>query len=262
MLIILGFSLVILLPIFAYLLHPLSSHKSHVFLITFFLFGGFTFNFVSNKPIFGSWKLSYQSDSMREIIDKNVEFPNKVTTELIFSQHSHEESFLIGTEIFYQSLDKNSLVSAESILKFLNKSFSDPQFQVPIYNLLADLRDAKYPLISSSQILISIEQPSFCNLDRLEVEISIPNGPDVDIANKTIFMPDFSQQFSLNGSDAVIKGFDIPSAFLNQEMIKIALSAYCKNLTFFSMKVLDLKYSKDYQEEVFIYSNEWLKKEQ
>ena len=47
-----------------------------------------------------------------------------------------------------------------------------------------------------------------------------------------------------------------------QEMIKIALSAYCKNLTFFSMKVLDLKYSKDYQEEVFIYSNEWLKKEQ
>ena len=159
MLIILGFSLVILLPIFAYLLHPLSSHKSHVFLITFFLFGGFTFNFVSNKPIFGSWKLSYQSDSMREIIDKNVEFPNKVTTELIFSQHSHEESFLIGTEIFYQSLDKNSLVSAESILKFLNKSFSDPQFQVPIYNLLADLRDAKYPLISSSQILISIEQP-------------------------------------------------------------------------------------------------------
>jgi len=75
-------------------------------------------------------------------------------------------------------------------------------------------------------------------------------------------MPDFSQQFSLNGSDAVIKGFDIPSAFLNQEMIKIILSAYCKNLTFFSMKVLDLKYSKDYQEEVFIYSNEWLKKEQ
>jgi hypothetical protein len=45
-------------------------------------------------------------------------------------------------------------------------------------------------------------------------------------------------------------------------MIKITLSAYCKNLTFFSMKVLDLKYSKDYQEEVFIYSNEWLKKEQ
>ena len=117
MLIILGFSLVILLPVFAYLLHPLSSHKSHVFLITLFLFGGFAFNFVSNKQIFGSWKLSYQSDSMREIIDKNVEFPNKVTTELIFSQHSHEDSFLIGTEIFYQSLDNNSLVSAESIFQ-------------------------------------------------------------------------------------------------------------------------------------------------
>ena len=155
----------------------------------------------------------------------------------LLSTNVHPNFFLIENNLLEKDIKIGQI---RNLLKFLNKSFSDPQFQVPIYNLLADLRDAKYPLISSSQILISIEQPSFCNLDRLEVEISIPNGPDVDIANKTIFMPDFNQQFLLNGSDAVIKGFDIPSAFLNQEMIKIALSAYCKNVTFFSMKVLFL----------------------
>tara|TARA_Y100001970_G_scaffold102317_1_gene128522 strand:+ start:5508 stop:5744 length:237 start_codon:yes stop_codon:yes gene_type:complete len=62
MLLIIAFSVIILLPVIAYLLHPLSNHKAFIFLISILLFGGFVLNFISNKPLIGSWAKATQSD--------------------------------------------------------------------------------------------------------------------------------------------------------------------------------------------------------
>jgi hypothetical protein len=43
-------------------------------------------------------------------------------------------------------------------------------------------------------------------------------------------------------------------------MIKVEAQAQCANSAFQAFKSLDLKYSKDNQEELFFYANEWLKK--
>jgi hypothetical protein len=59
-----------------------------------------------------------------------------------------------------------------------------------------------------------------------------------------------------------VRGFDITSAFLQQEMIKIEAQAKCDTGDFQAFKSLDLKYSKGNQDELFFYANEWLKKEQ
>ena len=92
--------------------------------------------------------------------------------------------------------------------------------------------------------------------------VSIPDGPDVNIASKEISSPEINQRFRLDQSNSLVRGFDITSAFLQQEMIKVEALAQCNNAAFQAFKSLDLKYSKDNQDEVFFYANEWLKKEQ
>ena len=74
MLLIIAFSVIILLPVIAYLLHPLSNHKAFIFLISILLFGGFVLNFISNKPLIGSWAQAVQSESILRTISRDEEF--------------------------------------------------------------------------------------------------------------------------------------------------------------------------------------------
>ena len=168
-----------------------------------------------------------------------------------------------GVQVFYKALELQSFNSAESILQTLNSQFISESFQVPIFNLLADLRDAKYPDLANSKLLISVENPSNCNLQLLKMfAVLFQDGPDVSIAAKEIISPDLEQPFILDKSHSLVRGFDITSAFLQQEMIKIEAQAQCDNGDFQAFKSLDLKYSKGNQDELFFYANEWLKKEQ
>ena len=116
--------------------------------------------------------------------------------------------------------------------------------------------------LANSNILVSIENPTSCDLESLSFFVSIPNGPSVNIAFREIFSPDISKPFRLDKSHSLVRGFDITSAFLQQEIIKIEVQAKCDNYNFQAFKTLDLKHSKNNQEELFFYTNEWLKKEQ
>jgi hypothetical protein len=49
---------------------------------------------------------------------------------------------------------------------------------------------------------------------------------------------------------------------LQQAIIKVEAQAQCNNSSFQAFKSIDLRYSKDNQDELFFYTNEWLKKEQ
>ena len=262
MLLIIAVSVILLLPIISYLLHPLSNQKSIVFLATFFIFGGFIINFFSTNPFIGSWVHVNQSESIHRSISRNEELNSPLINQYLENTSSNDESFMRGVQVFYKALELQSFNSAESILQTLNSKFISESFQVPIFNLLADLRDAKYPDLANSKLLISIENPSNCNLQLLKLFASIPDGPDVNIAAKEIISPDLKKPFVLDKSHSLVRGFDITSAFLQQEMIKIEAHAQCDNGAFQAFKSLDLKYSEGNQDELFFYANEWLKKEQ
>lgn len=262
MLLIIAFSVIILLPVIAYLLHPLSNHKAFIFLISILLFGGFVLNFISNKPLIGSWAKATQSESILRTISRDEEFDENFLNEYIYSQPSEEQSFLIGTKIFYKALDTQSFISAESILKQLNAEFVSENFQIPIFNLLADLRDEKYPEIANSNLLINLENPANCILQSLQLGVSIPNGPGVNIASKELLSPNIDVPIKLDKSNSMVRGFDIASAFIQQEVIKVKALAECNKFTYEAFKSIDLKYSQDNQEELFFYTDEWLKKEQ
>tara|TARA_B100001250_G_scaffold391970_1_gene393362 strand:- start:3 stop:791 length:789 start_codon:yes stop_codon:yes gene_type:complete len=262
MLIIIAVSVILLLPIISYLLQPLSNQKSVVFLISFLIFGGFILNFISPNSFIGSWVQVAQSESIYKTISLNKEFDNFLIEQYLENTSSEDESFMLGAQVFYKALELQSFNSAESVLKILNSQFISEAFQVPIFNLLADLRDEKYPDLASSKLLVSIENPPNCNLQSLQFFVSIPGGPDINIAAKEIISPDINEIFRLDKSDSLVRGFDITSAFLQQEMIKVEAQTQCSNSVFQAFKSLDLKYSKDNQDELFFYANEWLKKEQ
>ena len=262
MLLIIAVSIILLLPIISYLLHPLSNQKSIVFLTTFLIFGGFIVNFFSTNPLIGSWVDVNQSESIYRSISRNKKLNGPSINQYLENAPSKDESFMRGVQVFYKALEFQSFDSAESILQTLNSQFISENFQVPIFNLLADLRDAKYPDLANSKLLISVENPSICNLQLLKFSVSIPGGPDVSIASKEIISPDLERPFILDKSHSLVRGFDLTSAFLQQEMIKIEAQAQCDNWTFQAYKSLDLKYSKGNQDELFFYTNEWLKKEQ
>jgi hypothetical protein len=261
-LIIIAVIVILLLPIISYLLHPLSNQKSLVFLATFFIFGGFFLNFISPNSLIGSWAQATQSESIYRYLSDNKEVDGRLLQKYLNNESPKEDSFMLGVEVFYKALELRSFNSAESILKALGSQFASENFQVPIFNLLADLRDLKYPDLANSNILVSIENPTSCDLESLSFFVSIPNGPSVNIAFREIFSPDISKPFRLDKSHSPVRGFDITSAFLQQEIIKIEVQAKCDNYDFQAFKTLDLKHSKNNQEELFFYTNEWLKKEQ
>ena len=250
------------LPIISYLLSPVSTKKPLIFLSTILLLGAFSLNHTSLKPLFGQWVYAQQSEQIYRVLQNDLEVSDLALNEFISTMNSPEDSFLLGAEIFYKSLDIKSFNSSESILGILNMSFQDQNFQVSIYNLLADLRDAKYPLIADAKILLVAAEPANCIIEKLTAIVNIPNGPDVNIAVKNFLSPDLSQILLLDKSDALVKGFDLPSAFLNQEIIQLEVVAFCSKNTFHIFKMLDLQFSENSKEQVFIYANEWLKKEQ
>ena len=261
MIIIVFLSIAILMPVLAYLLQPLANQKALVFLFTILFFGGFIFNFTSSHPFLGSWVNATESEAVSYAIKNDEELDDFLISRYLNNKRSKEDSFLLGTQIFYKSVELGSFTSAESILKIIQKSVGE-NFQPLIFNLLADLRDAKYPTVSNAKILLNIESPNNCQLNSLNFFASIPNGPGVNIASKQFESPDISKPLILDKDSGLVRGFDIPSAFLNQETIKIEAEAKCNKQLFRIFKSLDLGYSKNNQDELFFYANEWLKKEQ
>ena len=262
MLILLAVLFLCSLPIISYLLSQVSPQKPLIFILTILLLGAFSLNHTSLKPLFGQWANAHQSDQIYKMLQDDLEVSDLALNEFISTMNSTEDSFLLGVEIFYKSLDMKSFNSSESIIGILNTSFQDQSFKVSIYSLLSDLRDAKYPLIGDAKLLLVTAEPASCNAKKLTAVVTIPNGPDVNIAAKDFLSPDFSQTLLLDKSDAQVKGFDLPSAFLYQEIIQLELVVFCSKNTFHIFKTLDLKYSENNEEQVFIYANEWLKKEQ
>jgi hypothetical protein len=82
MLLIIAISIILLLPILSYLLHPLSTQKSTVFLISFFLFGGFVLNFQSTNSLIGSWVQATHSGSITKVISRNGQLESNILNRI------------------------------------------------------------------------------------------------------------------------------------------------------------------------------------
>ena len=117
MLIIIAVSVILLLPIISYLLHPLSNQKSIVFLATFFIFGGFIINFFSTNSSIGSWVYVNQSESIHRSISRNEELNSPLINQYLENTSSNDESFMRGVQVFIKPWNFSHLIPRRASFK-------------------------------------------------------------------------------------------------------------------------------------------------
>ena len=86
------------------------------------------------------------------------------------------------------------------------------------------------------------------------------NGPEIPLAKKDFL--DFTD-IQVTNLDSVIPGFDLASAYLNQETIEFAIDIICRdgNEAYYLKNLIVLDKNKSFN-TYKINSNEWLKKSQ
>tara|TARA_A100001035_G_scaffold261444_1_gene240404 strand:+ start:312 stop:1088 length:777 start_codon:yes stop_codon:yes gene_type:complete len=244
------------LPILAYVLSQRTSYKGIVFATTVFVLIGCLILFVSKFAILGSVK----KQALTNNISNQIYIDEKISVENLKQFDSLlniEEKKFWSIELISKSIDLEKLNSAESLLGFSEKFFVSNSEKLIFYSLFTQLRDTKFPEYKNSSFQISSDSYFPCDVQEGLVKLFINNGPEIPIAEKQFSQ--INEIFVLN-ADSTIPGFDIASAYLNNETIEIDIMILCKrskeNYYINNLLVLDKnRVTNSYK----ISSNEWLK---
>ncbi len=248
-----------LLPIFAYLLSQKTKNKGSVLGISLIIILSCLFIFVGKFSFLGSLENQELNSDIQSHITKNDAIP--MESFIRFEDYIAEEDKIFWIQSYIgNALSNNKLKSAESLISLSEKFFKSTEEKFIFYSLYTDLRNAKFPVYKEANIIIEFEDIKNCTKPNGVIQLFIMNGPGIAIASSEF--GDFSS-LVLSNSSSSIPGFDIASAYLNQETIDIKASVNCvnssSNLSFETSILFDQATSSNtYKIKV----NEWLKKEQ
>ena len=254
-----------LIPILFYLFSRGVNHKSVVLLSASLIYGFIYFSYFSSYQIIGSHREVKLINSIDSEIFENTDVSFEALAEVSKLQ-SQELSFLYIAKKVNEAISNNSLISAESLLKFINQNFKEEEFQVDTFNLLADLRDTKYPEYSQASVLIGfnlIDEPK-CITGTINTQVFLKKGPLVPLAVSSDSLSDIkNNNIMLDKTNAVVRGFDIPSAALNKETTSLVVELKCNDGTYDYES--NINFSKPIEAapwQVNISDSEWSKREQ
>ena len=193
------------------------------------------------------------------IIEQDNEIPVNLFNS--FDAIIDEESKLYWAQSYIQkAMSEQKLQAAESLISFSEKYFMTSDEKFIFYTLYTELRDLKFPNFSDSKFILKLSPPSECLKFEGNVSLFILNGPNIPIASL-----DFQDSIEviLNNKNSSIPGFDLASAYLNQEALELKASLFCieNNLDYFSENAL-LFDQNNHINSYNIRPNEWLKREQ
>ena len=128
------------------------------------------------------------------------------------------------------------------------------------YTLYTQLRDLKFPNFSDSKFILQFSPPNGCLKFEGNISLFIMNGPNIPVASLNFLN---TIEVVLNNNNSSIPGFDLASAYLNQETLELKVSLFCidNDLDYFSENAL-LFDQNNYINSYNIRPNEWLKREQ
>jgi hypothetical protein len=167
------------------------------------------------------------------------------------------EKAIFLNNLFEDSLERESLESAASLLAFTNAALYNGDFQSILLVMYANLRDKQYPELLNRQIKIQIDKET-CSISKLFGAAFLANGPKIPISENVSFI----NELILKQDQFIVRGFDMVSAILNNEIIGISLEKSCDNEIFISS--LEVSGASLLSEDLTLYieKNAWLKKEQ
>ena len=247
------------LPILAYLLSNKTNNKGIVFGLSALVLSSCLFLYVSKFSLLGSLNKRILNN---QIIDE-IYIDAKIPTEYLVSIEKtlNEDEIKIWLISFIsKAIEIDKLKSAESLVTFAEKFFNSNEEKIIFYNMYTSLRDAKFPEFSGATFKISDESYFPCIFSDGEIRLFILNGPDIPIGENKFLN---QKTIEISNKNSLIPGFDLSSAYLNNETLELSLLINCdesgdiyslNNLIALSPNMLSISYK--------IELNEWLKKPQ
>ena len=247
------------IPILAYLLSQKTKNKGYIFGISFLVILICLFSVIGKYSFLGSIENQKINSNILINIDNDRKIPKKIIQKFDKNINNQEKLYWLQSYI-KKAIEDNKLIAAESLI-----SISEPYFQTAdekyiFYSLYTNLRDAKFPSYAKSELFINFISPPGCvNLEG-SLDVFIVNGPQIPIATKKFTN---SSELVLKNTDSSIPGFDLASAYLNQEALdlKILLNCTDLNTTFYSESTVLFDNNQPVN-SYNIKANEWSKREQ
>ena len=244
------------LPIIAYVLAQKTLNKGLIFGSSLLILSLCLFMFISKFAFIGSFeKQTLNNKIFDEIyIDSAISVEYFIQLENILDE-DELKNWLVG--LIGKSIDLKKLKSAESLIAFSERFFISNNEKLIFYNLYAALRDEKFPKFKSSSFKIDSSSLYPCSIRNGEVTLFITNGPEIPISRKEFKNKD---NILLNNLDSVIPGFDLASAYLNQESIEVKIKINCLDdrQTFFMQNTIVINQNTS-SNSYIINLNEWFK---
>jgi len=247
------------LPIIAYLLAQKTSNKGIIFGISVLVLSFCLTIFVSKFALVGSVKKQILNNKIFDQIYVDSKISTKSLKEIEDSFNEVEiKNWLVG--LITKSIDLKKLNSAESLIVFSERFFISSDEKMIFYQLYTLLRDEKFPVYKNASFKIDFNATKPCEILSGEINLLIMNGPKIPIARREFIN---IQNLKLTNLDSVLPGFDLASAYLNEESIELNIDVICasnnEKLYIQNIIVLDKnRILNTYK----IDSNEWLKKSQ
>ena len=247
------------IPILAYLLSQKTKNKGYIFGISFLVILICLFSVIGKYSFLGSIENQKINSNILININNDRKIPNKIIQRFDKNINDQEKLYWLQSYI-KKAIEDNKLIAAESLI-----SISEPYFQTAdekyiFYSLYTNLRDAKFPSYAKSELFINFISPPGCENLEGSLDVFIVNGPQIPIATKKFTN---SSQLVLKNTDSSIPGFDLASAYLNQEALDLKILLNCTDLdtTFYSESTLLFNNNQPVN-SYNIKANEWSKREQ
>lgn len=247
------------IPILAYLLSQKTKNKGYIFGISFLVILICLFSVIGKYSFLGSIENQKINSNILINIDNDRKIPKKIIQKFDKNINNQEKLYWLQSYI-KKAIEDNKLIAAESLI-----SISEPYFQTAdekyiFYSLYTNLRDAKFPSYAKSELFINFISPPGCENLEGSLDVFIVNGPQIPIATKQFTN---SSELVLKNTDSSIPGFDLASAYLNQEALDLKILLNCTDLdtTFYSESTLLFNNNQPVN-SYNIKANEWSKREQ
>ena len=247
------------IPILAYLLSQNTNNKGYIFGISFLVVLVCLFTVVGKYSFLGSIK----NQKINSEILMNINVNNKISENIIrkFKNNiSNEDKVYWLQSYINKAIEDSKFIAAESLISISEQYFQTTDEKFIFYTLYTKLRDAKFPDFAESKLIINLMLPVSCSSFFGTAELYIMNGPKIPIASKKFTN---SSEFIFKNIDSSIPGFDLASAYLNQETLDLKVSLNCSEIASIFYSENALLFDKNQPINSYnIEANEWFKREQ
>ena len=248
-------TILFLLPIIAFLFKQVTNLKGVVIGITVFIISVVLVAYLSSFSFIGNYQISSLNN---KIIQKILN--NNAIEEDLFSEFNLivplEDQKIWLAKYLNKSISDKKIKPAESLIAFSEPFFQTNEEKLVFYNFYTMLRDLKFPI--SKEVALMVDLSSIdslkCSLLQSEIEVYINKGSEIPIASQNSSDLD---KLLLDSRHSLIPGFDLPSAYLNNEEMLIEAKILCENGISYSFESTFLFITSSPINDYKIETNQW-----